>query len=163
MKKARPIILIITTLIIGFFIGILTSAQLRHKKMKSVRIYSSGSQLKHTMYRHLDPTEEQIEKLDVIFDDLGSQNRKLQIEFRKNFEELMEANWSKIKPLLSKEQLEKLEQLENERREATIRYRSDSSRNSSYRKGDRNRRDSSNWDRNRNDRNDGSKRRGGKR
>jgi len=128
MKNTKPVILIIITLIIGFLIGMLTSAQLRNKRMKPVRIYSSGSQLKHTVYRYLEPTEEQVEKLDVIFDDFSKQNRDLQMKFRKEFEDLMESNWSEIKPMLSKEQLDKLEEMNDRRSQATRRYRPDSSK-----------------------------------
>ena len=40
--KTKAIILVILTLIIGFFLGILTSAQIRHSKMKQMRSYVSG-------------------------------------------------------------------------------------------------------------------------
>ncbi len=39
--KAKPIIFIILTLIIGFILGMLTSAQIRYHKLRPVRVYFS--------------------------------------------------------------------------------------------------------------------------
>ena len=37
--KVKPILVIVITLIIGFVLGMLTSAQIRYNKLKPVRLY----------------------------------------------------------------------------------------------------------------------------
>jgi hypothetical protein len=39
--KAKPVIVVIVTLVIGFLLGMLTSAQIRYHKLKPVRVYFS--------------------------------------------------------------------------------------------------------------------------
>lgn len=124
--KLKPILFIFITLLIGFFIGFLTSAQLRHKRMKPVRVYSSERRFRDDAYRFLEPDEAQMEKLDPVIRKYGKASSDLQREFRKNFENLMENYTREIKPLLTQEQLDRINSMEQRRREAVRRFRPDS-------------------------------------
>lgn len=126
--KGKAIIIIIITLILGFVIGMLTSAQLRHKRMRSVRIYSERYYTGH-MYKIIEPSEEQREVLDEIINQFAEKNRELQIEFRKEFGEIMDELWNETKPFLTKEQIEKLEEQELNRMKRMKEFRSDTIRN----------------------------------
>lgn len=124
--KLRPIIIIVVTLLIGFCLGMLTSAQLRHKRMKSVRIYTSEHRFREDAYRFLQPNEDQIEKLDPIIKKYAKQNGDLQREYRRNFEDLMQKYFAEVKPVLTDEQLDMISEIQKKRREATRRFRPDS-------------------------------------
>ena len=43
--KARPIIIVVITLIIGFVLGMLTSAQIRYHRLKPVRVFFLGREI----------------------------------------------------------------------------------------------------------------------
>ncbi len=150
--KTRPLILMIITLIIGIFIGVLASAELRHKRMRPVRIYTSERQMKEFIIRVLEPDEEQMNKLEPVFRKYGRLSTDLQKEFRKDFENLMDEYWNELKPMLNADQLKKLDEMENRRRDAVSRFSFDSLRNSRSQQGDgqRDRRDDSRFRRDRN-------------
>ena len=139
--KLKPLLFIFITLLIGFFIGFLTSAQLRHKRMKPVRIYSSERRFRDDAYRFFQPDEEQMEKLDPIIKKYGKASSELQREYRKNFENIMENYFQEVKPLLTREQLDRINSMEQRRREAVRRFRTDSTQvgrhqgDSSYKEG----------------------------
>ena len=64
--KTRPILLGIITLIIGFILGMLTSAQLRLHKLKPVRVYFSEERFREGFYKTIQPDEEQKAKIDLM-------------------------------------------------------------------------------------------------
>jgi len=118
----------ILILLIGFVIGILTSAQLRHKRMRPVRIYSSEQQFRDGLSRMIQPAGEQLVKLEPLIKKYGRESKELQREFRKDFDDVMNRYWEELKPLLTQEQLDRLEEMEKRRKKATRRFRPDSLR-----------------------------------
>ncbi len=124
--KVRPFFLMIITLLIGFLLGILTSAQLRHKRMKPLRIYSSEQQFRDNTFRLIEPDEKQLEVLDEIISRYGKEGSELQRNFRREFDALMNNYWSELKPELTDEQLNRMDEILKERRDAMRRFRSDS-------------------------------------
>ncbi|MCD4769867.1 MAG: hypothetical protein K8R35_06855 [Bacteroidales bacterium] len=124
--KARPVIFMILTLLIGLLIGILVSAQLRHKRMRPLRIYSTEQQFRESIYRLIQPAEEQTEVLDKIITRYGREGSDLQKDFRKEFDALMNDFWSELKPELTEEQINTMEDILKQRRDAMRRIRSDS-------------------------------------
>ena len=112
--KTKAILLVALTLVIGIFIGMLTSAHLRHQRMKSVRMYSSEQRFREGIYSSIKPDEEQKEKIDVILKKYSDLNRSVVSNFRKELESLMDQMRAEIEPLLSEEQLEQLRQREEE-------------------------------------------------
>jgi BMFP domain-containing protein YqiC len=124
--KLRPILFIVLTLIIGIFIGILVSAQLRHKRMKPVRIYSSEKKFMDDAIRFLQPDESQMEILEPVIKKYARASSEMQKEYRRNFEDLMQNYFSEVKPLLTREQLDRISEMQKRRRDATRRFRPDS-------------------------------------
>jgi len=121
--KLRITLLIILTLLLGFVIGILTSAQLRHKRMRPVRIYASEHYFKEHLYKVAEPDSAQKVELDAIIEQYGEKVNEINTAFRKDFEALMDSQWDDIKPVLDKKQIEKLEEFERNRRERMKEFR----------------------------------------
>ncbi len=121
--KLRITILIILTLLLGFVIGILTSAQLRHKRMRPVRTYASEHYFKEHLYKVAEPDSAQKVELDAIIKQYGEKVNEMNASFWKDFEALMDSQWDDIKPVLDKKQIEKLEEFERNRRERMNEFR----------------------------------------
>ena len=64
--KAKPVILVIVILIIGFVLGMLTSAQIRIHKLKPVRVFFSEERFRDGFYQTIQPDEKQKAKNDPI-------------------------------------------------------------------------------------------------
>ncbi|MEA1885665.1 MAG: hypothetical protein U9N72_00425 [Bacteroidota bacterium] len=121
--KLRITILIILTLLLGFAIGMLTSAQLRHKRMRPIRIYASENYFKDHLYKVVEPDSAQKAELDAIIERYGEEFNEMNAAFWKDFETLMDRQWNDIKPVLNKEQIEKLQEIERNRREKMKEFR----------------------------------------
>ena len=126
--KTKPILIIIVTLVIGFVIGVLTSAQLRHHRMRSVRVFTSERYFREIIYREVQPTEDQVKLLEPIFERYGKEGRELQRDFRKKFDAHNVKYWEEIKPILTDEQIEIIDNFYRHRMEEMRRFRPDSSR-----------------------------------
>jgi len=111
------------TLLLGFAIGILTSAQLRHKRMRPVRMYASENYFKEHLYKVVEPDSVQKAELDFIIEKYGESFRELNASFWKDFELLMDEQWNEINPVLRKDQIEKLEEFDRNRREMMKEFR----------------------------------------
>ena len=103
--------------------------------------------------RVLQPDEEQMKVLAPVFRKYGRQSMELQKEFRDNFETIMDNYWEELKPLLNPEQIARLNEFENRRRDAVKRFSPDSLRDGRSQSPGRNeqgyRRDGGRYDRNR--------------
>lgn len=121
--KLRITILIILTLLLGFVIGMLTSAQLRHKRMRPVRTFASEQYFREHFYRIVEPSEEQKLELDGIIKSYADDFNQLRSQYREGFDSLMDEQWGEVKPVLNKEQIEKLEEFERNRRKAMKDFR----------------------------------------
>jgi hypothetical protein len=115
--KTRPILLGIITLIIGFILGMLTSAQLRLHKLKPVRVYFSEERFREGFYKTIQPDEEQKAKIDLILDKYAKQNSELQGDFRKELDANVRAMRKELDSNLSKEQLARLKEMDERRQE----------------------------------------------
>lgn len=115
--KAKPIILFVATLIIGFLIGMLTSAQIRYSKLKPVRVFFSEQRFRDGFYRIIQPDEKQKEKIDLILDKYAHINGDIQNNFRKSLDSTMKEFRKEIDSNLSKEQLERLKEMDERRKE----------------------------------------------
>lgn len=118
--KTKPIILVIVTLIIGFVLGMLTSAQLRYQKLKPVRVYFSEERFRDGFYKAIQPDDKQKTKIDLILDKYARINSDLQNDFRKELDASMKDFRKEIDSNLSKEQLARLKEMD-ERRQHMIR------------------------------------------
>lgn len=130
--KAKPVILVIITLIIGFVIGMLTSAQLRLHRLKPVRLYFSEERFREGFYNVIQPDEDQRARIEVILDKYAKINAGLQSDFRKELENNMRTFRKELDANLTKEQIARLREMD-QRREEMMRQerrfqRSDSTR-----------------------------------
>lgn len=140
MMKAKPVILFILILIIGFVIGMLTSAQLRFKKLKPVRFYFYEEKFREGFYKIIVPDEKQKAEIDKILDKFSKKNIDLRENFRKEADSNMKAFRKEIDAKLTKEQIARLKEMD-EKREKMIRefrkHRNDSSSRKEMKQVDR--------------------------
>jgi len=118
--KTKPIILVIITLIIGFVLGMLTSAQIRYHKLKPVKVYFSEERFRDGFYRTIEPDEQQKAKIDQVLDKYAKINSELQNNFRKVLDASMKDFRKELDSNLTKEQLARLKEMD-ERRQHMIR------------------------------------------
>lgn len=118
--KARPVILVVVTLIIGFVLGMLTSAQLRYHRLKPVRLYYSEERFREGFYRIIQPDDEQRAKIEQVLDKYAKINGTLQNNFRKELEANMKEFRKELDSNLTKEQIARLREMD-EKREQMIR------------------------------------------
>lgn len=139
--KTKPILLIILTLIIGFVLGMLTSAQIRFNKLKPVRVFFSEERFREGFYRIIQPDEKQKAEIDKILEKYAKKNSELQENFRKEADSNMKAFRKEVDSKLTKDQLARLKEMD-ERREKMIRearqHRNDSLGRQGMRPSDRN-------------------------
>lgn len=115
--KARPVVLVVLTLIIGFVLGMLTSAQIRYQKLKPVRYFFSEERFKEGIYRDLNPDEKQKAKIDLVIEKYAKINGTLQDNFRKEFESNMKEFRKEIDANLTKEQAAKMKEMDERRQQ----------------------------------------------
>lgn len=130
--KTKIILFAVLTLVIGFVLGMLTSAKVRYEKLKPVRLYFSEERFREGFYKTIEPDEKQKAEIEKILDKYASLNSELQGNFRKeldsNIKELRKELYSK----LTKEQIARLKEMDDRRQEM-------------IRDGRRNRNDSSDY------------------
>jgi hypothetical protein len=129
--KTRPVILVIVTLIIGFLLGMLTSAEIRNHRLKPVRVFFSEEKFREGMYQAIQPTEEQKVKIDMILDKYSKINSDSQAAFRKEFEARMAKFRNELDSNLTPDQITRLKELDAQR-EKMIRSRRESREGNHY-------------------------------
>src|SRR5450759_5372544 len=110
--KARSIIVILLTLIIGFVLGMLTSAQIRYHKLKPVKVYFSEERFRDGFYRAIEPNEQQKAKIDQVLDKYARINSELQSNFRKELDASMKDFRKELDSNLTKEQAARLKEMD---------------------------------------------------
>lgn len=135
--KAKPIILVVITLIIGFVLGMLTSAQIRYQKLKPVRVYFSEDRFRDGIYNTIEPDEQQKAKIDLVLGKYAKINSDLQSDFRKSFDSTMKEFRKELESNLTKDQLAKLNEMDNRRQEMYRQGRRDRANDSTMKRGDR--------------------------
>ena len=119
--KTKPVLIILATLIIGFVLGMLTSAQIRYHKLNPVRVFFSEERFREGFYRTIQPDEQQKAKIDVVLDKYARINSELQSTFRKEFESNMKEFRKEIDTYLTKDQIGRLKEMD-ERRQKMIQH-----------------------------------------
>jgi AraC-like DNA-binding protein len=115
--KARSIIVILLTLIIGFILGMLTSAQIRYHKLKPVRVFFSEERFRDGFFKTIEPNEQQKEKIDLVLDKYAKINSELQSNFRKELDANMKEFRKELDLNLTKDQLTRLKEMDERRQE----------------------------------------------
>lgn len=115
--KTRSVLVIILTLIIGFILGMLTSAELRARKLKPVRLYFSEERFREGFYKAIQPDDQQKAQIEVILDKYARLNSGIQSNFRKELEESMKAFRKELDSNLTKDQIARLKDLDDKRQQ----------------------------------------------
>ena len=115
--KAKPIIIIVITLAIGFVLGMLTSAQIRYHRLKPVRVFFSEARFRNGFYEVIQPNEKQKESIDKLLSNYALINGEIQSDYRKKIDSTMKEFWKELTPNLTKEQLARLKEMERRRME----------------------------------------------
>lgn len=115
--KAKPVLFIIAILLIGFVLGMLTSAQLRIHKLKPVRVFFSEERFREGFYKIIQPDDQQKVVIEEVLDKYAREMSDLQTEFRKNFDSRMKAFRKELDSKLTKEQIARLKEMDEKRQE----------------------------------------------
>jgi hypothetical protein len=113
--KTRSLLIIILTLIIGFVIGILTSAQLRMHRLNPVRVYFSEQRFRDGFYNAIQPTDQQKTVIREILEKYAKRNSEIQGNFREEMETSMKEFRKELDSHLTKEQLSRLKEMDSQR------------------------------------------------
>jgi hypothetical protein len=119
--KAKPVLVIIGTLVIGFVLGMLTSAQIRLHKLSPVKVFFSEERFRDGFYKAIQPDEKQKSKIDLILEKYAKINAELQDTFRKEMDLNMTEFRKEIDSNLTKEQLARLKDMDD-RRQQMVRH-----------------------------------------
>lgn len=115
--KAKPILIIILTLVIGFILGWLTSAQIRLHRLQPVRFYFSEEHFREGFYKTIQPDEKQKSEIEKILDKYAKVNSNFQQDFRKDLDSNMKAFRKELDSKLTKEQLLRIKEMDDRRQE----------------------------------------------
>jgi hypothetical protein len=115
--NAKPIIIIVITLIIGFILGMLTSAQIRYSRLQPVRVFFSEERFRDGFYKMIQPDEKKKETIDQLLSKYAKDNSLIQNDFRKRLDSLMKDFWKELEPSLTKDQIDRLKQMDQRRME----------------------------------------------
>ncbi|HOP00049.1 MAG TPA: hypothetical protein PLV06_04530 [Bacteroidales bacterium] len=115
--KVKSILLIVLTLLIGFVLGMLTSAQIRLNKLKPVRLYFSEERFREGFYKIIEPDEKQKVEIEKILNKYAKENTSLQTDFRKQLDVNIKAFRKELDSKLTKEQLARLKEFDEKRQD----------------------------------------------
>jgi hypothetical protein len=115
--KAKSILIILMTLIIGFILGMLTSAQIRYHRLKPVRVFFSEERFREGFFKTIQPDGQQKAKIDLVLDKYAKINSELQNNFRKELDSNMKEFRKEMDLNLTKEQLARLKEMDERRQE----------------------------------------------
>jgi hypothetical protein len=115
--KTKSIIVIILTLVIGFVLGMLTSAQMRYHRLKPVRMYFSEERFREGFYSAIQPDGQQKAKIDLILDKYAKINSELQNNFRKEMDASMKDFRKELDSNLTKDQISRLKDMDDRRQD----------------------------------------------
>ncbi|MFZ0283213.1 MAG: hypothetical protein WAL29_16300 [Bacteroidales bacterium] len=115
--KTRLILIVILTLVIGFVLGMLTSAQLRLHKLKPMRVYFSEERFREGFYNTIQPDGKQKAKIEAILDRYAKINSETQASFRKELDSNIKALRKELDSNLTKDQLARLKEMDERRQE----------------------------------------------
>jgi len=107
--KTRSLLLLVLILIIGFILGWLSSTCLNNRRLKEFRSYASYEGFRYHALEMLNPTEEQKEKILPVIEAFSKTNQELKIRYRKEFGQMMRKYKEELTPLLTDEQLNRIE------------------------------------------------------
>ena len=115
--KAKPVLLVIITLVIGFVLGMLTSAQVRFHKLKPVRMYFSEERFREGFFNTIQPDDKQKAEIAAILDKYAKKNGNLQTDMRRELDSNIKEMRKELDSKLTKDQLARIRAMEEQRQE----------------------------------------------
>lgn len=106
--KIKSGIFLLTTLLIGFVIGFLTSTQVKESRIRELRSFGSAEGFKFMMEHMLELDDEQKDVIRPVVDKYAKKNFELMKNFRGEFSVLMKEFHKELTPHLTPEQIERL-------------------------------------------------------
>lgn len=107
--KTKSILVLIATLILGFFLGWLSSSIVMNRKVKEIRAYSSYDGIRHSVISKINPTAEQRKKIEPVVEKFSRKNLDLRKKYIKEFLEIRDEFHKELFPLLTEEQIQNIE------------------------------------------------------
>ena len=107
--KTRSILILSATLVIGIAIGMLISVQIQNAQMKRFRSFGSREGFKKVTFHIIEPTSEQAREIEPVIDDFTRKNDSLRKVYKRDFIALMKEYKDELYPLLTSEQIKRLE------------------------------------------------------
>ena len=108
--KTKPVIIIISSIIIGFFIGFVTNGFITKSRIEKFVKSGTHEGFKGKYYRVIDPDEAQRQAIDPILDKYGEMIHENVVNMQKSMKDLHDAMLKEIEPFLSEEQRIRLEE-----------------------------------------------------
>ena len=133
--KIKSGIILLTTLLIGFVIGFLTSTQVKESRIRELRTFGSAEGFRFMMEHMLELDDEQKDEIRPVVDKYAKKNFELMKNFRGEFSVLMKEFHKELTPYLTPEQIERLNEFGKRGRE--MRKRGESPRHGKGRHGRR--------------------------
>jgi len=115
--KIKSGIFLLTTLLIGFVIGFLTSTQVKENRIRELRTFGSPEGFKYMMEHMLELDEKQKDAIMPVVDKYAKKNFELMKNFRGEFSVLMKEFHKELTPYLTPEQIECLNEFGKRGRE----------------------------------------------
>jgi len=115
--KIKSGICLLTTLLIGFVIGYLTSTQVKENRIRELRSFGSAEGFKFMMEHMLELDEKQKDAIKPVVDKYAKENFELMKNFRGEFSVLMKEFHKELTPYLTPEQIERLNEFGKRGRE----------------------------------------------
>ena len=115
--KIKSGISLLTTLLIGFVIGYLTSTQVKENRIRELRTFGSAEGFKFMMEHMLELDEKQKDAIKPVVDKYAKENFELMKNFRGEFSVLMKEFHKELTPYLTPEQIERLNEFGKRGRE----------------------------------------------
>ena len=113
--KAKPVLFVTITLVIGFVLGMLTSAQVRFHKLKPVRMYFSEERFREGFFNTIQPDEKQKAEIVLILDKYAKLNSNLQTDMRRELDSNIKEMHKELDSKLTKDQLTRLKVMDDRR------------------------------------------------
>lgn len=107
--KTKSIIIIITTLLIGFVIGFLTNAQITRQRLDTFVNRGSYNFFKYRMIRDINPDPQQAEKIEPILEKYAQLADQNVAQSRQKMQQLHQEMIDELKPYLTQQQMEWIE------------------------------------------------------
>lgn len=115
--RTLKIVIAITGLIgIGFVAGFMTQRYVAKARFEKARDFGRGNRMEHYIFRHTNPTEDQIVKLKPIIENYGRQLKEESVTFKRKHKAIRDSLYVEIRQHLTEEQIKALDEAAENKR-----------------------------------------------